>query len=76
MQDGDDAPVRRIYSKDIGSVLDDVAGTRPAYPISGDEIYVRAKVISSKPKENPYKEGEMEAAWIQPIVIGQNKPGN
>ena len=31
-------------------------------------MYVRAKVISTKLKTNPYHEGEYEAAWVQPVV--------
>jgi hypothetical protein len=64
-----DAPVTRRYSDEIGVVLAEVPGTSPAYTVTGDELYVRAKVISSKRKENPYREGEMEVAWTQPVVI-------
>ncbi|MCH8126026.1 histidinol-phosphatase [candidate division KSB1 bacterium] len=63
------ASVTRYYSAEIGEVFLEVQGISPSYTWSGDEIYVRAKVISSKLKENPYKEGEMEAAWVQPFVI-------
>jgi len=62
--------VTRSYSYDIGTVLAEVAGTEPKYEFRGDEIYVRAKVISSKPKRNPYAAGEMEAAWVQPVIPG------
>lgn len=63
------ASVTRYYSAEIGEVFLEVQGISPSYTCSGDEIYVRAKVISSKLKENPYKEGEMETAWVQPFVI-------
>ncbi len=63
------APVTRRYSDEIGVVLAEVPGTSPSYTVTGDELYVRAKVISSKRKENPYREGEMEVAWTQPVVI-------
>lgn len=63
------ASVTRYYSAEIGEVFLEVQGISPSYTWSGDEIYVRAKVISSKLKENPYKEGEMETAWVQPFVI-------
>ncbi len=36
--------------------------------MTGDEIYVRAKIISSKEKENYFVEGEREKAWIQPVI--------
>jgi hypothetical protein len=58
----------RRYSKDVGAVLAEVKGTSAAYTFKGDEIYVRAKVISSKPKQNPSAPGEPEMAWVQPVV--------
>ncbi len=61
-------PVTRIYSADIGAVLAEVRGLRPEYTFHGDELYVRAKVTSTKPKANPYAIGEVEAAWVQPVV--------
>ena len=38
------------------------------YAIQGDEIYVRAKIVSSKVKTNPGVTGEVECAWTQPVV--------
>lgn len=58
----------RRYSKDVGAVLAEVAGTRAAYQLKGDEIYVRAKIISSKPKVNGSVAEERETAWTQPLV--------
>jgi hypothetical protein len=60
--------VSRVYSADIGRVLAETGGPRARYEFRGDELYVRAKIISSKPKANPYAEGETEAAWVQPVV--------
>ena len=57
----------RLYSDDIGKVLMEVQDNRAVYEFEGDEIYVRAKVISSKPKENYFVEGELEKAWFQPV---------
>jgi hypothetical protein len=64
-------PVTRRYSADIGAVLAEVPGVTSSYTLRGDEIYVRAKVISSKPKANPYRAGELEVAWVQPLVPGK-----
>ncbi len=63
-----DAAVLRRYSGDIGKILAEVEGPNPAYRFQGDEMYVRAKVISTKLKTNPYRKGEYEAAWVQPVV--------
>lgn len=69
----DEKPARRTvahrrYSKDVGAILSETAGTRAAYVLKGDEIYVRAKITSSKPKENGSVAGEFETAWTQPLV--------
>ena len=58
----------RRYSKDVGTVLAEVKGPRASYTLRGDEIYVRAKIVSSKPKPNASVAGEVEAAWTQPLV--------
>jgi hypothetical protein len=52
----------------VGELLHEMDGIHPSYTLTGDEIYVRAKVISSQPMTNPYKEGETECAWLQPVV--------
>ncbi len=62
-------PITRKYSKDVGEVLAKVKGPSATYFFKGDELYVRATVNSSKPKENPYKVGEYEKAWVQPVVV-------
>jgi len=65
---GEGAAVERRYSDDIGEVLAEVEGAEPSYRFQGDEMYVRAKVVSTKVKTNPYREGETEAAWVHPVV--------
>jgi hypothetical protein len=62
----------RIYSDDIGKVLAEVKGTTAGYTLTGKEIYVRARVTSSKPKPNPHVAAEVEAAWVQPVVPKSN----
>ncbi len=62
--------VTRRYSKDVGAVLTTVTGPSASYTLKGDEIYVRARVVSSKLKPNPYREGEFEQAWTQPLITG------
>ncbi len=68
--DKDGKPVRatRIYSDAIGQVFASVQGTEAAYEFEGDELYVRARVTSSKKHPNPSEPGEYERAWTQPAV--------
>jgi hypothetical protein len=61
-------PITRQYSGDIGEVFAVRRGTDAEYTMSGDELYVRAKVVSSKLKANPHAPGEKETAWTQPVV--------
>ncbi len=72
----DGASVAKRYSDEIGIILAEVPGTSPSYVMTGDELYVRAKVLSSKPKENPYRQGEVEVAWIQPVVDRERGAGS
>jgi hypothetical protein len=67
---GDAVRVTHRYSADIGKVLAIVKGPKASYTLKGDELYVRARITSSKLKENPYREGEFEQAWVQPVVTG------
>jgi hypothetical protein len=66
-----DSPGRatRIYDSNIGITLGSVKGTKARYVAKGDEVYVRARVTSSKLHSNPYAEGDREMAWTQPLVI-------
>jgi len=60
-------PVTRRYSADVGTVLARVEGPEAAYAFRDDEIYVRARVRSSRPVEHPVHTGEMQTAWVQPV---------
>jgi hypothetical protein len=57
----------RLYSSGMGAVLRELRGTNASYTCEGDELYVRAKVISSKVKQNAVVIGEREMAWTQPV---------
>ncbi|MBA7705921.1 hypothetical protein ES703_114763 [subsurface metagenome] len=60
--------ITQRYSDDIGKVVSQIKGTAAAYTLTGNEIYVRAKVISTKPQANPVDIGDFEVAWIQPVI--------
>jgi hypothetical protein len=65
---GDALRVTHRYSEDVGKVLATVKGTRADYTLKGDELYVRARVTSSKPKTDSNEAPEFERAWTQPVV--------
>lgn len=67
-KDGKEVPVTGEYSADIGKVVATATGATPAYTFTGHELYVRAKVTSSRPHPNPYAKGDVEVAWVQPVV--------
>jgi hypothetical protein len=46
--DGSEPRVTRKYSADVGVVLASVKGPKAAYVLKGDELYVRARVTSTK----------------------------
>ncbi|MBL8867987.1 MAG: hypothetical protein JNK93_20710 [Planctomycetia bacterium] len=58
----------RRYSADIGKVVSTSTEANPSYVFTGNELYLRAKVTSSKPHPNPYAKGDTEVAWTQPFT--------
>ena len=60
-------PLTRRYAPDVGAVLAEVAGTAPSYRLTGDELYVRAAVISTRVHPNPSHANQVERAWTQPV---------
>ena len=56
------------YSHEVGAVLAERTGATADYTLLGDELYVRARIVSSRSKANPSRPGEMEMAWTQPFV--------
>lgn len=66
------AGLTRVYSDDVGAVLQSALGTVATYRVTGDEMYVRAVVTSSRLHPNPAESGEFERAWIQPVVLNHD----
>ena len=64
---GETLRTTRRYSKDIGLVLATVEGASARYTFRGDELYVRARVTSSKVMADPPQPGELQRAWTQPV---------
>jgi hypothetical protein len=50
-------------------ILHVVNGSEAKYKFRKRDAYVRAKVISSKYQENPFREGDFETAWSQPCKL-------
>lgn len=65
---GQPLTVTRRYHADIGKVVAESMDANPTYTLTGKELYVRAKVTSSKSHPNPYQKGDPEVAWTQPVV--------
>jgi hypothetical protein len=57
----------RRYSNDIGRVLKTSLGTRATYDFGMNDLYVRARVTSTRKHPNPSTPGEYERAWCQPV---------
>lgn len=62
------AALTRVYGDDIGKVIAESSDLSPRYKLTGKELYVRARVTSTKPHPNPYLKGDVEMAWTQPAV--------
>ena len=57
----------REYAPEIGQVLATQEGLTATYRLTGNELYVRAVVTSTKPHERPSFEQQTEQAWTQPV---------
>ena len=57
-----------IYSDSIGVVLHETTDLDSGYTFAGDELYVRARVVSNRVQMNPHAEGDFEMAWVQPVL--------
>jgi hypothetical protein len=55
------------YSDRIGEVFQTVKGLRASYDLTGEELYVRAVVTSSRAADDPSYEGQLRQAWTQPV---------
>lgn len=58
---------RRGTPERAGEVLATGPGPEGSYQMTGDELYVRAVVTSSRPHPNPSFENQFEQAWTQPV---------
>jgi hypothetical protein len=57
----------RRYSPEVGQVLVTATGTSARYVLTGEELYVRAVIVSSAAHQRPSFEGQLEQAWTQPM---------
>ena len=67
-KNGKEIRATQRYSDDIGKVLKTVEGRQASYELQGNEIYVRARVTSTRKHPNPSEIDDFEQAWIQPVV--------
>ena len=49
-------------------VFETVSGTEASFKLTNEIHFVRARISSSKIKENPFQEGDFEMAWTQPLA--------
>lgn len=63
----DPQPRRLQHGADIGKVLASSEDLQPSYTLTGDELYVRAIVISDQLMENPAQPDHLQKAWTQPV---------
>jgi hypothetical protein len=51
-----------------GVVFAETSADPALYELDGRELFVRAKVVSSKPAANALRPGQTECAWTQPVL--------
>jgi hypothetical protein len=60
--------VTGVYDDSVGQVLFETNANPAVYTLKGNELYVRAKIVSDVIQDNPHKKGDLEMAWTQPYV--------
>lgn len=58
----------RAGSSEVGELLQRSEDNPARYVFAGDELYVRAVVTSSLPHARPRAQGELQQAWLQPVL--------
>lgn len=53
-------------------VFAETAENPAMYTVSGEELFVRARVTASRLHPNPFAEGDREQAWTQPRMVDAN----
>jgi hypothetical protein len=59
--------VQERYCPKIGTVFKTEAGLHPVYQLTGEELYVRALITSTRLHPNPSLPNQTEQAWTQPV---------
>ncbi|HLY12623.1 MAG TPA: histidinol-phosphatase [Planctomycetota bacterium] len=52
-----------------GELFQETEGAVAAYRFKGDEVYVRATVVSTAPHPNGYAKTDVQTAWVQPVLL-------
>ncbi|MEM7310953.1 MAG: histidinol-phosphatase [Planctomycetota bacterium] len=53
---------------EVGEVLASTTSNPARYTLSGDDLYVRARVVSNRRSPSAAEEDGFETAWVQPVV--------
>jgi len=61
-----------LTSEKIGTIFSTISGRNPTYTVTGQELYVRALITSSKPPLNPSLKDQKKQAWTQPLWQNPN----
>jgi len=61
---------------EVGEILASTNELKPTYKMKGDELYIRARITSSRLHPNPFAKGDMEMAWVQPVLGPQSSQGS
>jgi hypothetical protein len=65
---GKEIRTTRRYSDEIGTLFKSVESERANYRFGSNDLYVRARITSTKKHPNPSELGDLERAWVQPVL--------
>jgi hypothetical protein len=67
--DGEGKPLvtTKKYPLTVGKTFSVSQGAAVSYQLTGEELYVRAIVTSTRPHRDPTHKGQLQQAWTQPV---------
>ena len=64
----DETTLHQVLAPDVGRVLAQTDNLSASYCLTGDELYVRARITANKPHPLPHGPGDTKMAWTQSVT--------
>jgi hypothetical protein len=55
--------------EDDSKLIKSIKEGSATFEVTGEYLFVRARITSNKQKQNPFQDGDLEMAWTQPVSV-------